>query len=150
MLAARDLAAADHACRELERIAHELDTELLEAIAAQARGSVELAEGDAQAALRSLGLAFELWQRADAPYAAARVRVLLGKACRVLGDEDGAELAINAARAVFERLGVADAESWFDPRPPIDRARAAGASPRRDRQDEQGRRCRAAPEREDH
>jgi DNA-binding NarL/FixJ family response regulator len=106
MLAACDLAAADHACCELERIAHELDTELLEAIAAQARGSVELAKGDAQAALRSLRRAFELWQRAEAPYATARVRVLIGKACRVLGDEEGAELAMSAARAVFERLGA--------------------------------------------
>ena len=30
----------------------------------------------------SLRRAFELWQRAEAPYAAARVRVLIGKACR--------------------------------------------------------------------
>jgi DNA-binding CsgD family transcriptional regulator len=107
MLVARDLAAADDACCELESTAHELDTEFLAAVAAQARGSVELAKGDAQAALRSLRRAFEVWQRVGVPYAGARVRVLIGMACRVLGDEEGAELATSAARAVFERLGAA-------------------------------------------
>jgi DNA-binding CsgD family transcriptional regulator len=67
---------------------------------------VHLAEGDAQAALGSLRSAFEVWQRIEAPYAAARVRVLIGLGCRILGDEDGAGLEIDAAKAVFERLGA--------------------------------------------
>ena len=54
----------------------------------------------------SLRHAFEVWQRIEAPYAAARVRVLVGLACRALGDEDGAALEIDAARSVFERLGA--------------------------------------------
>jgi DNA-binding CsgD family transcriptional regulator len=107
MLTVGDLAAADTACRELERIAHGLDSELLEAIAVQARGSVELARGDTQAALGSLRRAFELWQRIEAPYAGARVSELIGMACCELGDEDGAELALNAARAVFGQLEAA-------------------------------------------
>jgi DNA-binding NarL/FixJ family response regulator len=106
MLAAGDLAAANDSCLELELIARKTDAELLEAIAAQARGAVELASGDAQTALGSLRRAFELWQRAETPYAEARVRVLIGMACRALGDEDGAELALIAARAVFEQLGA--------------------------------------------
>jgi DNA-binding NarL/FixJ family response regulator len=48
-----------------------------------------------------------VWQRIDAPYAAARVRVLIGLACHALGDEDGASLEIDAARSTFERLGAA-------------------------------------------
>ena len=48
-----------------------------------------------------------MWQRIEAPYPTARVRVLIGLACRVLGDEDGADLEIGAARSVFERLGAA-------------------------------------------
>jgi ATP/maltotriose-dependent transcriptional regulator MalT len=115
MLAAGDLAAADNACRELEQIAHELDAEVLKAMAAQAHGSVELAKGDAQAALGSLRQAFELWQRVDIPYVAARVRVLIGMACRALGDEDGAELAQNAARAIFQQLGAAPDLARIDP-----------------------------------
>jgi DNA-binding NarL/FixJ family response regulator len=66
-----------------------------------------LAEGDARTALGALRRAFEVWQRIEAPYAAARVRVLIGLACRALGDEDGASLEIDAAKSVFERLGAA-------------------------------------------
>ena len=106
VLAAGDVEDARDACRELEDIARSFDTGVPDAIAAQARGAVDLAEGDAQAALVSLRRAFEVWQRIEAPYAAARVRVLIGLACRALGDEDGAGLEIGAARSVFERLGA--------------------------------------------
>jgi DNA-binding NarL/FixJ family response regulator len=34
------------------------------------------------------------------------VRVLLGVACRALGDEEAAALELDAARGVFERLGA--------------------------------------------
>jgi DNA-binding CsgD family transcriptional regulator len=106
MLAAGDVQDARNACRELEEIARSFDTEVPDAIAAQARGAVDLAEGSAQAALDSLRLAFEVWQRIQAPYAAARVRVLIGLACRALGDEDGADLEFDAARSICERLGA--------------------------------------------
>jgi DNA-binding NarL/FixJ family response regulator len=68
---------------------------------------VNLAEGNAQAALRQLRDAFALWQQFAAPYAAATARVLLGLACRALGDEDGADLEIDAARSEFARLSAA-------------------------------------------
>jgi len=107
MLAAGEVEDARNACRELEEIARTFDTGVPGAIAAQACGAVDLAEGNSQAALGSLRRAFEVWQRIEAPYAAARVRVLIGLACRALGDEDGAGLEIDAARSVFERLGAA-------------------------------------------
>lgn len=107
MLAVGNLQDARNACCELEEIARSLDTEVPGAIAAQARGAVDLAEGDANAAIGSLHRALAVWHRIEAPYAAARVRVLIGLACRALGDEDGAGLEIDAARAVFERLGAA-------------------------------------------
>jgi DNA-binding CsgD family transcriptional regulator len=106
MLAAGDVEDARNACRELEDIARSFDTGVPDAIAAQARGAVELAAGDARVALGSLRRAFEVWQRIQAPYAAARVRVLIGLACRALGDEDGADLEFDAARSTFERLGA--------------------------------------------
>jgi DNA-binding NarL/FixJ family response regulator len=46
------------------------------------------------------------WSTLDAPYEAARVRVLIAQACRALGDEDGAALELDAARKAFERLGA--------------------------------------------
>ena len=107
MLAAGDVPAARNGCRELEDLARLFDLGVPGAIAAQARGAVDLAEGDAQAALGSLRRAFEVWQRIEAPHAAARVRVLIGLACRALEDEDGAGLEIDAARSIFERLGAA-------------------------------------------
>jgi DNA-binding CsgD family transcriptional regulator len=106
LLAAGETSDARRACQELEDIARTFDTGAPGAMAAQARGAVELAEGDAQAAQRSLLRAAEAWRALDAPYAVGRVRVLMGLACRALGDEDGAGLELDAARAVFERLGA--------------------------------------------
>jgi len=106
MLSVGDIEDARHASRELATIAEGFDTGVLRAMAAHAQGAVELAEGDVQAALGSLRRAFEAWQHAEAPYEAARVRVLVGMACRAFGDDEGAGLELNAARAVFERLGA--------------------------------------------
>lgn len=107
MLAAGDIEQARGACLELEEIAKSFDSGVLDAMAAHARGAVELAEGDAQAALGSLRGAWKVWQRVEAPYMAARVRVLVGLACRALGDDEGCRLELEATRAVFEQLGAA-------------------------------------------
>ncbi len=106
MLAVGDGAAAHMGCDALERIAARFDAELVAACAAQARGAVDLADGDPQSALGALRRAFELWQALDAPYLAAGVRVAISRACSALGDEDGATLELDAARATFERLGA--------------------------------------------
>jgi DNA-binding CsgD family transcriptional regulator len=106
MLAAGDVESARDACRNLEDLAGAFNTGVPDAMAAQARGAVELAEGNARAAIGSLRRAFDEWQRIEAPYAAARVRVLIGQACRALGDKDGADLEIAAARSIFDRLGA--------------------------------------------
>jgi DNA-binding NarL/FixJ family response regulator len=79
---------------------------MLAALAGQVGGSVELAEGDAQAALVSLRRAWQLWEEVGAPYESARTRVLVAQACAALGDGDAAELELEAARAGFERLGA--------------------------------------------
>jgi DNA-binding CsgD family transcriptional regulator len=103
-----DLAAAKRACVELDSIAQaEEEPGALAAMAAQARGLVELAAGRSQASLASLRRADELWRRFAAPYESARMRELIGLACRSLGDEDSARLELEAARATFARLGAA-------------------------------------------
>lgn len=106
MLAANELPEARSAGGELEEIAREFGAEVMDAEAAHARGAVELAEGDARAAVAPLGRAFEGWRELNAPYQAARVRVLLGRACLALGDEEGGNMELEAARVVFERLGA--------------------------------------------
>lgn len=107
MLAAGSTAAARTAADELSQIAIEIGAPLLAAMAARADGAVLLAEGDHQAALAALRQAWTAWHALDAPYEAARVRVLIGLACRELGDVDTASIELDAARDVFRRLGAA-------------------------------------------
>jgi DNA-binding CsgD family transcriptional regulator len=107
MLATHDLDGARAAVEELESLAERVRGELLTATLARARGAVELAGGDAREALVELRRAFRLWHELGAPYESARTRVLVGVACRALGDEDSAKLELEAARDVFTTLGAA-------------------------------------------
>ena len=106
MLAVGDVDAARTAADELTTMADDLDAPLLRALAVQARGAVLLLEGDAQAALGALRTAWTAWQEIEVPYEAARVRVLIGLACRQLGDEESAEMELDAAHWNFDRLGA--------------------------------------------
>jgi DNA-binding CsgD family transcriptional regulator len=106
-LAAADVGAAREAGDELEQFAESSGSELLGGTASHARGAVELAGGDAAAALVSLRRALATWQRLGAPHEEARSRELVGRACRALGDGDTASLELEAARAVFVGLGAA-------------------------------------------
>jgi DNA-binding NarL/FixJ family response regulator len=106
MVAVEDLAAARTACGELESIAGRHETGELGARAAQARGAVELADGDAARARSSLRRAAEAWQQLRAPYEAARTRELAAIACRVLGDDETAALELDAVRAAYVELGA--------------------------------------------
>jgi DNA-binding NarL/FixJ family response regulator len=128
VLEADDVGAAREAADELAGIAAQFDAPYLEALAACASGAVLLAEGDARAALTTLRAAHGRWRELDAPHQAARVRVLIGVACRELGDGAGAELEFEAARAVLEELGaVCDRErlariaGWSRPGGPLSR-----------------------------
>jgi DNA-binding CsgD family transcriptional regulator len=107
MLAAGDLEEAREAAGELTEIAATGKRPLLEAIAARVQGEVELVQGDPKAALTALRHASRLWQELNAPYEVARVRVLVGLACRALGDEESAALELGAAREAFDRLDAA-------------------------------------------
>lgn len=106
-LAARDVAAARGAADQLVKDAVDRDVPCLRARAAHATGAVTLVEGDPSAALAPLRLASTLWKDLEVPYELARTRVLLGLACRELGDEDGAAMELDAARWAFRRLEAA-------------------------------------------
>ena len=47
-----------------------------------------------------------MWQELEAPYEAARARLLVGRACKALGDEEAFALELDAARRTFEELGA--------------------------------------------
>ena len=106
MLAIGDVDEVRRARDELQELAQGFDSDVLRAVVVQADGAIAIAEGNAHAALDPLRSAFELWERLEAPYEAARVRVLIGHACRVLKDDEAAELEHTAAKLVFERLGA--------------------------------------------
>jgi ATP/maltotriose-dependent transcriptional regulator MalT len=123
MLATGDVGEARRARDELQELAHAFDADVLRAVVAQADGAIALAEGNARAALDPLRCAFELWERLESPYEAARVRVLIGQACRALGDDEAAGLEHRAARSVFERLGARPDLARLDaPNTPVESA----------------------------
>ena len=107
MLAGGEVEEARGASGELETISGAHRSDMLRAMSAQARGELALAEGDHQRALLALREAWQTWQELEAPYEAARVRVLVGLGCRAAGDEDTAAWELEAARGVFDRLGAA-------------------------------------------
>jgi DNA-binding NarL/FixJ family response regulator len=75
--------------------------------------------------------AFVAWQQAGAPYIAARLRVLLGRAYAALGDADGSRLELELAREVFESLGAAPDLAIIDAvSKPVTPASAHGLTPR--------------------
>jgi DNA-binding NarL/FixJ family response regulator len=107
LLGVGDVPAARGAAEELTGIAERSATPALRAAAGHARGAVLLAESDARAAVVALRGALQAWRELPAPYEAARVRVLVGLACRALEDEEAAALELEAARGVFAQLGAA-------------------------------------------
>jgi DNA-binding CsgD family transcriptional regulator len=107
MLTVGDLQEARSACCELEEISADYEGGMLGAMAAHSRGAVDLADDDARAALVALRHACQVWQELQVPYEAARARVLLGLACRAVGDDEAAVLEFEAARGVFAQLGAA-------------------------------------------
>jgi DNA-binding CsgD family transcriptional regulator len=109
LLAAQDVDAARIAADELAQIAETMGAPLLRAAAAYAGGSVNLAAGDARAALPALRRAWTTWHELGVPYESARTRVLIGLSCRSLGDEDTARMEFDAAGWTFRQLGAAPA-----------------------------------------
>jgi DNA-binding CsgD family transcriptional regulator len=105
-LVARDVDAARSACAELEGIAVDYESAMLDAAALYARGSVDLAHGDLEAALVSLRSASQAWQELGAPYEAARARALIAQVCDALGDDEAATMEREAARNAFAQLGA--------------------------------------------
>jgi len=106
MLAQQDVTSARGAADELSELARTFDSRVLYATAAQAAGAVALAAGQSGTAVELLRNAVTAWQELRAPYEVGRVRELIGRAYRQLGDEDGAQMEFDAAQDTFERLGA--------------------------------------------
>lgn len=101
-----DTALARVAVDELREIAKAFSSPGLKASAHRWEGAVALAEKQAVTALAALRMAFTMWQELDAPYEAARTRLLLADAYTALDDPDAAAREATAAQQTFDRLGV--------------------------------------------
>ena len=106
LLEARDVVAARAAADELAEIAAKFDSTYLNALTAHSSGAVLLAEGDAKAALTMLRAAQRSWRDLKAPHQEACARLLIGIACRALGDAASARLEFEAAQAAFVALSA--------------------------------------------
>ena len=105
-LEGNDVADARNAADELAELAKRYDSPLLHAISARATGSVVMAEKNAQKALAQLRHSWTLFSELDAPYEAARTRLLVAQACRELRDENAAASELSSAEQVFRQLGA--------------------------------------------
>jgi DNA-binding NarL/FixJ family response regulator len=94
---------------------------MLDAVAARARGALELDTGHPRDALPSLRRAAQAWRELDAPYEVARARELIAQACLALGDEDAARMERDTARDTFATLGAAPDLARLDALPTEDR-----------------------------
>jgi class 3 adenylate cyclase len=105
-VAVGDLETAQRAAAELESIAETFGSRALVASAAWAQGVRLLAGGDHRSAITRASRAHKLWQEVDVPYELARSRVLLGTALSAAGEDEPATIELEAALAIFERLGA--------------------------------------------
>lgn len=104
-----DVAAARRWTDELVAVSVANRMPLVQALAWQAEGAVMLQERDLTGALARLRKAWRMWLDLDVPYEAARCRVLIGRACRELGDNDSALMELDAASSMLRGLGATQA-----------------------------------------
>ena len=114
-VAADDLVGANAAVEELESIAQIFDTPMLHALAALARGRLQLAEGSSSVAAATLQAAARQWHELQVPYEAATANTLLGQAQRQAGDDNAAKESFSRARALFEQIGARLDASAIEP-----------------------------------
>ena len=105
-VAAEQRDRARDAVQELDALATLYLSDALTATARWARGLVDLADGDAAWAVSPLREAVRRWHALDVPYEAARARTVLAEAYQATGDGDSAAVELEAAQAIFERLGA--------------------------------------------
>jgi DNA-binding NarL/FixJ family response regulator len=113
-LAVADVAAATAATAELTAQAAMRGLPLLQAMAAQAQAQVALAQSAPEQAERAARGAVRMWRQLDAPYDEALCRMLIGEACRDLGDDETAALQFGTARDILNELGAQPALADLD------------------------------------
>ncbi|MPZ93404.1 MAG: helix-turn-helix transcriptional regulator [Propionibacteriales bacterium] len=94
---------------ELAVISESFGCAALRAATSGAAARVALVRADADAALVAARLAIGEWASLSVTYEVSRCRVLVGRALRLIGDEESATAEVTEARKVFVELGAASA-----------------------------------------
>jgi tetratricopeptide (TPR) repeat protein len=128
-VAADDIDRARSAAEELKLVAARFHSKALVASATLAEGRVRLAEGDAADGERLCSDAARLWNEVGAPHEAAIARMGLAEALRAGGRQDQADLELEAARAVLDRI---EATHSIDPAARVEGRDALGDQPAAD------------------
>src|SRR5689334_9661150 len=112
VLSVNDLPAAETAAAELAQIAERLHAPMVQAMSSRAEGRVLFARKEVRESLGALRRSLTTWLDLEAPYEAARTRVLVALASRALEDHETANQELGAAREQFEKLGAAPNVKW--------------------------------------
>ena len=115
-LAAGQVAPAREAVAELERFAVKNPTPWAVGASAEARGRLELHVGLPREAVAALSKARRAWSELDAPFELASTLCVLAAALEADGDRAGGRLELEAARAIFARIGAAHEASQAERR----------------------------------
>jgi class 3 adenylate cyclase len=105
-IAAGDVPTARAAADELAMLTERFSTTATQASSATASGAVRVAEGDHASGAQMVRNGIQLWSSLEAPYEAARARLLLARAYIAAGSRERAVMEAQAARGAFERLGA--------------------------------------------
>ncbi|UEL29451.1 response regulator transcription factor [Pseudarthrobacter sp. L1SW] len=106
LLAADAAGEAEAATAELGSHAEHFASDSVRATHARALGELALASNEWRKALPQLREAAGLWRDLDVPYETAQCSVLLASAYRGVGDDEAADLELEAARQAFRSLGA--------------------------------------------
>jgi DNA-binding CsgD family transcriptional regulator len=109
LVAGDEPAEAEEAAGQLSTIAEEFGCTGLRAAAAYCSALAALAGEDADRALPLARTAADLWGEVQAPYEMARAKLLVGRAVRLLGDDDSATAELTAAYRTFADVGAVGA-----------------------------------------
>lgn len=98
---------ANEALEELNEQHVKSGSPLMQALFHRANAALLVAREEPANALDEARLAEKLITHQSSPYEHARVKVLLGRACELLGDHRTAEIELSSARNTFHQLGAA-------------------------------------------
>jgi DNA-binding CsgD family transcriptional regulator len=112
VVALGDVDTATALAEELSGIANAFGCAALRAAASYSAASVAVETGDPNSGLSLARMAAMGWGELAAPYEAGRSRVVVGRALRLLGDEESAVVELAAARATLTDLGAHPAADY--------------------------------------